>query len=296
MSYHYLIIYSVTSGGKKFLNQEQMVRDFFKKNNIPYTWLHFNRREQSPADLQIASRISQSGATRLVVVGGDGTLRAIVEELYHRNISIPVGFIPGGSANVYALVRRIPLMTTNALEHMVRADPRSVPIALLNDRHVFLISACFGRLAEIALRADIHGKKHIGFFAYVIAAVRYSFSFPHQSITYICDDKECCEVKTHSVLVFLSDASRTLIPEHDPFTKGMQAYVFHNVTIVGLLRVFCELYILRRRSARTTHLSSNVMNIRGAFRKQIHLDGDVVEEETEEFRMKVVENALQFLC
>ncbi len=72
-----------------------------------------------------------------VSVGGDGTLREVLEGLV--DPETPVGILPFGTANVLAIELGIPRDVHHALEILARGKQRSIDVARVNGRLSFLV-------------------------------------------------------------------------------------------------------------------------------------------------------------
>ena len=89
---------------------------------------------QGPGD---ATRIGrEADADRLVVVGGDGTLREAAEGVLTSGRALELGFVPRGNANVVARELAIPLGVEGAIRTLVEGHPRPVDILRANGRFV----------------------------------------------------------------------------------------------------------------------------------------------------------------
>lgn len=92
------------------------------------------------------------GVARIVVVGGDGTLREAAEAaVAERARSIEIGFVPLGNANVVARELGIPLDPEGALELLDHGVPRPVDVGVVGDR-VFLAMVGVGFDARVTRR------------------------------------------------------------------------------------------------------------------------------------------------
>lgn len=89
---------------------------------------------QGPGD---ATRIGrEADADRLVVVGGDGTLREAAEGILIAGRELELGFVPRGNANVVAREVDIPLGVEGAVRTLVEGRPRPLDIVRANGRFV----------------------------------------------------------------------------------------------------------------------------------------------------------------
>ena len=89
---------------------------------------------QGPGD---ATRIGgEADVDRLIVVGGDGTLREAAEGVLAAGRTLELGFIPRGNANVVARELSIPLAVDGAVRTLVQGRPRAMDIVRANGRFV----------------------------------------------------------------------------------------------------------------------------------------------------------------
>ena len=73
-------------------------------------------------------------ANRVIVIGGDGTLREVASAILDRGYAVPVAFIPMGNANVVACELGIPLDTASSLELALASTPpeRTIDVGIAN--------------------------------------------------------------------------------------------------------------------------------------------------------------------
>lgn len=90
----------------------------------------------------------RSGASRLFVAGGDGTVIAVVEALEDRRI--PLGIIPRGTMNWVARDLGIPLDPAEAIDALVDAPVRDIDLGTVNGRP--FLCACMIGLSPLLAR------------------------------------------------------------------------------------------------------------------------------------------------
>jgi diacylglycerol kinase (ATP) len=119
------------------------------------------------ADLE---RAAAGAPERLVVAGGDGIV-APVADLAGR-LGVPLGVIPGGTANDYARATGLPLDPIAAAELAVTGTAlRRYELGRLADGRPFVNVASAG-LASVAARRAAPLKPRLGPLAYAVGAVR----------------------------------------------------------------------------------------------------------------------------
>ncbi len=73
--------------------------------------------------IAIAKRLSDSGATNIVAVGGDGTVHEVLNGMDCEKVNL--GIIPCGSGNDFVVAANIPLNPQEALENLVNSTPKA---------------------------------------------------------------------------------------------------------------------------------------------------------------------------
>lgn len=292
----FVIVYGKGSGGRKQQAAERTIRTFFLENGCECLFLTVDRKRQTLDDLQLQQHIRRFQPTAVVAAGGDGTLRCVAQYVYDREPDMPIGFLPLGSCNLAAHVIGIPNRLTQALTHLLHAEQQPMIVGILNNKHVFLISVCFGRLAKITVDAEAFHKHAIGFWAYVLAGMRYCFQFPKRLLFWRTDNERTGHRRhIHSSLIFLRRSAYALIPSMHASGAALHAYHLHNATIIGLLHVFFSAYVRQRVSHLASHVSGSRMVLRGEFRGEVHLDGDTIEEQHGSYSIKTGKRPLLFL-
>jgi len=106
----------------------------------------------------------------VVCVGGDGTLSSVVSGLLTSGVSIPVGYIPTGTANDVASTLALSRDPATAVRTIINGKPRLVDIGLFYDRY-FTYIAAFGAFTGVAYSTPQSAKRSLGHFAYVLGGI-----------------------------------------------------------------------------------------------------------------------------
>jgi diacylglycerol kinase family enzyme len=115
-------------------------------------------------------RASRREPERLVVAGGDGTV-ASVADLAGR-LDVPLGVIPGGTANDFVRALELPLDPVAAAELAVSGtELRRLELGRLADGRPFVNAASAGLAAKAARHASPF-KRMLGPLAYAVGALR----------------------------------------------------------------------------------------------------------------------------
>ena len=103
-------------------------------------------------------------------LGGDGTAIEVIGALAH--IGPPVGILPGGTANVVARTLGTPANISRAVEALLKGDEARIDLGVLSTGHRFAIGMGVGLDATMIANAPGPLKRRMGFFAYVVGALR----------------------------------------------------------------------------------------------------------------------------
>lgn len=166
--------------------------------------------ETSPDDdgRAAAESAAASHPDVIVIVGGDGTLRASAEVL--AGSGIPLGLVPAGTGNLFARELRLPLnnlraaVTTAFTGVDAHAD---VGRAVLEhpdgeeERHAFLVMAGIGLDAHMAAHTNQRLKKRIGWLAYSDPIARSILGNKQFDMFYTLDNEPEVAMRAHTVIV-----------------------------------------------------------------------------------------------
>ncbi len=119
---------------------------------------------------QVRRMVLEEGFRRVVVCGGDGTVRLAAEGL--RGTGVPLALLPMGTANVLARELGIPRSPLLAAELAARGEARAVPLGLVGGGTAFTFCASAGLDSLAVARLDEALKRETGGWAYGYAALR----------------------------------------------------------------------------------------------------------------------------
>jgi len=141
----------------------------------PTLWLPTSAEEPGAAQ---ALRAIAQGATHILVAGGDGTIREVVEAIALNNLGnrATLGILPAGTGNVLARNLKIDLYDLpSAVDRAINGNRHPIDLGLVRIIHedgsraerIFSVMAGMGLDAKIFQKTDPKLKKAIGWFAYV---------------------------------------------------------------------------------------------------------------------------------
>lgn len=105
----------------------------------------------------------------IAILGGDGSLNAAAAGLLGANL--PLGVLPGGTANDLARTLGLPTDIDAAVDCILAGRTRTIDLGEVNGRPYFNVVS-FGLSVGLAKALNSESKKRWGVFAYVLAALR----------------------------------------------------------------------------------------------------------------------------
>lgn len=134
-------------------------------------WFEVPKSRHAPD--KIRALVTDRGVDRLLMWGGDGTVRRAIHTLLDMGRDdVTIGILPAGTANLLARNLDIPIELDAATVIAVNAPGRPIDVGVVNGRHFGLMAGA-GFDAHVMRDADAHSlKKRFGRLGYVIAGVR----------------------------------------------------------------------------------------------------------------------------
>lgn len=107
----------------------------------------------------------------LVVSGGDGTLSEAVQAIMEGGLTVPLGYIPAGSTNDFAMSMGIPRGMTKAARDIANGVIFENDCGCFNGRY-FSYVAAFGMFTDVTYETPQTTKNILGHAAYVLEGLR----------------------------------------------------------------------------------------------------------------------------
>jgi diacylglycerol kinase (ATP) len=161
-------------------------------------WIEVPKSKKAPK--AVRRLVLKKGVDRLLVWGGDGTVRRCIDTVLTEGYDVDVAVLPAGTANTLAQNLGIPTDLRGAVEIAVCGQARPIDIGRMNGAH-FAVMAGTGFDALLIREADDSGlKDRFGQLGYVWAGVRHRSVDPfHAEIT--VDGRPWFSGETSTVLV-----------------------------------------------------------------------------------------------
>lgn len=227
------------------------------------------------ADLARAARDDEAGI--VVVCGGDGTINEAALAL--AGSRIPLGILPGGTANVLARELGIPRSLRSAAAVLHSGIETAISVGSANDRR-FLMMAGFGFDAMVLTGFNPFLKRHLGRLAYAVRCAEEFVRFQTPELEVVIDDGVMRAGMVIAANIRLYGGDFVLAPEADPTDDLLDIVLFqgkgrmdYTRYLAGALSqrlgTFADVTMVRTRSAIIRSAAGPVPG---------HIDGDTVLE------------------
>ncbi len=114
----------------------------------------------------------KAGKFDLVVCsGGDGTLDEVVSGMMCRERRVPIGYIPAGSTNDFAVSLKLPKNLLKAARTAVSGRPFACDVGNMNGRY-FVYIAAFGLFTDVSYGTPQEWKNLLGHAAYLLEGAK----------------------------------------------------------------------------------------------------------------------------
>ncbi len=130
--------------GKKKINWESLIRDYFKQLSYHIEFLILTGVED---EVSIRDKIKELSPQKVVAVGGDGTISLVASQL--SGSFIPLGILRGGTANGMATELQIPSDTSAALDVIIKGKEQKCDLIRLGETEFCI------HLSDVGLNARL---------------------------------------------------------------------------------------------------------------------------------------------
>lgn len=133
-------------------------------------WYEVSKSKQAPK--KVRKLVEDDGVDRVLMWGGDGTVRRAINTIVDEQLDASIGILPAGTANLLANNLGIPLDLRGAVDVAVHGDPRPIDVGRMNGTY-FAVMAGAGFDALMIQDADQGAlKEKYGKVGYVVAGVK----------------------------------------------------------------------------------------------------------------------------
>ncbi len=161
---------------------------------------HGYEMRPQPIDFEANPFDGNESIDLMVVAGGDGTVNFAVNAMRKRNLDIPLGVIPAGTANDFAHALGLSSNPLEAARQIAAGEEDRVDCGRVNDIY-FVNIFSFGIFTTTSQRTSNDSKHRIGKLAYLIEGVK-EFRSMHAVPLQVIADGETFDINSLMVLVF----------------------------------------------------------------------------------------------
>jgi diacylglycerol kinase family enzyme len=290
---HWIVIYNKKSGRAKWRSRDEMIADFFVKHHVSFDMVPLHHYGFDLDKSFCIERIQSVKDPHILVVGGDGTLRRTVEYLYHKDIQVPIAYLPSGSANIFAKIHGISSTPSKTLGSILQKKYTPVDISLINGKYVFLLAAVFGNLGAMAVQAEHNYKETIGPLAYLLSLDGVIKNFKKKDISLQIDTNLAEQYKAHSIIVGTDQLVQAFM-DHKTSAPTLHTVIAQNDSFAGLVRGCVEFYS-GKNSDVVQHRRGDFVQFEAKFGDEVHFDGDPMELTDSTFTIERKPDYLSFV-
>ncbi|NMA82665.1 MAG: diacylglycerol kinase family lipid kinase [Epulopiscium sp.] len=161
-----------------------IIQETMKKHQISYEI----RKTKGPLEAtRLAQEAVEQGYTKVVAVGGDGTISEVINALVHTNVS--VGMMAGGTGNDICRTLQIPFDPEEALQVILWEEAHLIDVGKINE-YYFINIASLGLDAEIAYWVKNAKRWFRGSAAYIVSVIKNLITYRFQNIEVNFNEKQ----------------------------------------------------------------------------------------------------------
>jgi YegS/Rv2252/BmrU family lipid kinase len=270
---------------------EEVVR-LLTEDGIEVTTIRVGADHAGPADVRGAIH---DGVDLVVIIGGDGTLRASLETLVRTQVLVLL--VPGGTSNLVATHLGMPAKPQALVKVLTTGEERKLDVARL-DGEAFVLAAGFGLATDVIEDANQELKRFLGPIAYLWSFFT-NFTRKRVRTTFVFEDGR--RVKHNAKIVLITNCAETLasvdvVPGSSVQDGLLDVAVFRFATFWQFLRL-CRSAITGRwqRTREAVFYRTTSLEVWLDRPMPIQIDGDVFEER-DYFQVKLEPAALRVIA
>ncbi|MFL6060588.1 MAG: diacylglycerol kinase family protein [Marmoricola sp.] len=231
---------------------------------------------------RMAHEAAVAGADVVLAIGGDGTIRAVCEEL--AGTGIPVGIVPAGTGNLLARNLSIPLYLRAAVDVGLNGQDRAIDMVRVSGDEMedatYLVMAGMGFDAAIMEGVNEEFKAKVGWLAYVWSALK-ALMFPAIRVEVSVDGGDFTKHRARTVVignVGNLQAGMPLIPDAAIDDGQLDVVLLYPRRFLSWLPLAARVLTKNPRTDDTiTRMRGRTVVVRTPTAAPRQLDGDLIE-------------------
>ncbi len=229
----------------------------------------------------MAHEAAVSGCDVVLAIGGDGTIRAVCEEL--AGTGIPVGIVPAGTGNLLARNLALPLYLRSAVDVGLNGQDRAIDMVRVSGDKMedtnFLVMAGMGFDAAIMEGVNEGIKAKVGWLAYVWSGLK-SLMFPAIRVEVSVDGGPFTRHRARTLVIgnvgFLQ-AGMPLIPDAAIDDGVLDVVLLYPRRFLSWLPLAVRVLTKNKRTDETiTRMTGREVVVRASSDAPRQLDGDLI--------------------
>ena len=229
----------------------------------------------------MAHEAAVAGSDLVLAVGGDGTIRAVCEEL--AGTGIPIGIVPAGTGNLLARNLDIPLYLRAAVDVALNGQDRAIDMVEVSgdemEDAVFLVMAGMGLDAAVMEGVNEGVKARLGWLAYVWSGLR-SAMYPPIRVEVSMDGGEFTRHRARTIVIgnvgFLQ-AGMPLLPDATIDDGQLDVVLLYPRWILSWLPLAVRVVTRNKRTDELiTRMTGREVVLRTTGDTPRQLDGDLI--------------------
>lgn len=230
-------IYNPYSGENSIISELDSVIRMHQEVNltvVPY-------RIQMGRPLSEALDIVDDTYEYILVAGGDGTVDSVVNAMKERNIDIPIGILPVGTANDFGKFINMPSDIQEACKQILDSKPVPVDVGKINDKY-FVNVASTGLFTDVSQKTDVNLKNTIGKLAYYLKGLEELPNFRNLKIK-LTSKERSYNGDMYLILIFNGKTAGNfnLATQAEVDDGKLDVIIFKAVAIIELIPLFIKI-------------------------------------------------------
>ncbi len=225
---------------------------------------------------RLAREAVQQSIDVVVVVGGDGTINEVIQELAGSETAL--GVLPSGTVNVWAREVGIPLDNEKARNILINGQTRRIDLGKINERY-FLLMVGIGIDGEVAHMVEKRPAKRFGVLGYLLIGTWLGLGYPAYRVTLQMDGRE---IKANALQIVIGNtqlyAGAVKYTSQAKCDDGLlDVCIVRKRSVLGRIMVFISFMLHdKRRYQWVSYDTGTLITIHTRHPVAIQIDGDAM--------------------